>query len=138
MTILISKLVSIVMESSKKIRNIFEEINVIYLDYHKKQTFEKKLETYKKVNLLIDEATKLIGNLQNEIQNLDKKNLNGSQTGKINELIDLLTNTNMNMNPNFNEVQYIVEQLYGINSELPHTVEFIDDINKQIIYESNN
>ena len=120
--------------SSKRLSDIMSEITMICVDSQNLKNragLEKKMEYYTKGNLLIDEATQLLTKLENDIARLDTTNADISQINRVNDLIDMLSEKN----PRFDEVLYIVEQLRAISAGLPATMEFVDNIEKEIIYD---
>lgn len=123
------------MESlDKKLKNILDQISMIYLDSQKKQTLEKKLENYNKSNILINEASQLIELLKKEVININIQQPSDSSKqshSKINEYISLLENRN----PRFDEVLYIIQQLKSMETELNSTSKITDHVDNEVIYE---
>lgn len=117
--------------NSKKLSKVMSQITTLHIESRKKQTFEKKLENYTCCVQLINEATKLMDDMQNQISKLDTSNVDKSHLGKINGYIDLLTNNALN----FDEIIYIIEQLIAISNNLPMTTQIYDNIEQEIIYE---
>lgn len=123
-----------------KINDSVKEIQMLYMEScqskNKPMLFEKKLQNYTKCNILIDEAIKLISDLDSEIKNMDIQqisplHLNAYQSRKIDEYIDMLSTTN----PKIDEILEITNQLRAISKGLPMTCEIIDNIEQEVIYE---
>lgn len=113
---------------NKRLDNVMREIQTIYVDSIDKRQLEKKLESYKKGSVLISEAMDLIKRMQNEISNLTETDIDNLQESRIDEFIDLLSSDDVN----FDEVLYIINQLFAIRSKQPVITEVFDNINNDV------
>lgn len=118
---------------TKRLNDIITQISIISIESQKKLSFEKKMENYNKGNLLINEATQLIEKLQDEIMNINTSKIDKSNISRLDEYINILSTNN----PKFDEIIYIVKELYCMSSGLPLTAQINDNVDQEVIYEHN-
>lgn len=120
--------------SNKRIDQIMNEMDMIVIDSRNpsfKQTLEKKMINYNKINLLSEEATQLLNKMEMEVGRLDGSHINQSQNMKINDWLDMLNKGHLKTG----EIIYIVEQLQAMLQDISSEPDIIDNIEQEIIYE---
>ena len=115
---------------SKRLENIMSDLMMICIESKKNLTMEKKLVNKDKAVLLVGEATELIEQMETEISKLDGSHVHPSQNYNLDRLVELLAN-----NSNFDETLYVAGQLKNISSGIASTVDVIDNIEDEVIYE---
>ena len=116
--------------SEQRLIEIISQVKVIYLDA-KNKNFSQRLENYRKCNLLVEEASRLIDNLQNEITNMDLRKATREQIQQSEKSVEFLTIPNLR----FDEAMYVMKDLRSVELGLPFNPEIIDHIEKQVVYE---
>ena len=123
--------------ASKRFDQLIKEINTIYIDARNPQTrptMEKKLQTYKKINMLVEESTQLLNKMEIDIQKLDAGQFDPSHSVKIDDWLELLSSNQLKME----EVIHIIGQLQAMSEDLPSEVEIVDNVDQEIIYEEED
>lgn len=118
---------------NEKLGKIITDIELLYIDSKNVSktplSTEKKYQNYLKGSILIEEATRLLDKLQDEITKLDTSQADTSQISKINEYIDLLSKPGLS----FDNVLQIVQDLKSISKGLPVGTKVHDYIEKEIV-----
>lgn len=126
--------------TNKRFEQIIKDINIIQLDFQTpgiRPTMEKKLQSYNKINKLVDEASQLLNRLETDVLKMETKVTNALQFGKINHWLEMLSN---NKSPKVGEIIYIVEQFKAMQQEISSAPEIVDNVeqDQEIIYEEEN
>ena len=121
------------MESVHHLSEIWSRLCSICITHQiEKVSFEKKIELYRKANILISEAKRSIEILQTEMkklenmENIEDKDINPQEIVNLIDLIDV-------PNPNFKEIVYIIRKLLSIQKKIPDTLEMTDAVEKNVI-----
>ena len=123
------------METSNAIRlnDLLNQITLIYTDYDNNNTALKKIKSYNKCKLLLDEANRILEELKIERININKNTrfATREQMNKANMYIDLLQIPNSN----YDTVKQITEELDAIYKSIPETAKIIDNIENDVSYD---
>ena len=119
----------------KRLSDLITQIELIYTDYNNNDTNSKKIQSYRKCDVLLKQAKNLIEELKIEIINLDQtfvlSQMDPTQTNRIETLIDLLQMPSTN----FDSIVKIYRELKMIYSGIPTTVTIIDNVENEVVYD---
>lgn len=119
----------------KRLSDLITQIELIYTDYNNNDTNSKKIQSYRKCDVLLKQAKNLIEELKIEIINLDQtfalNEIDPSQTNRIETLIDLLQMPNTN----FDSVVKIYRELKMIYAGIPTTITIVDNVENEVVYD---
>jgi hypothetical protein len=121
------------MSIERQLSDLITQIEVIFTDYNNNNTLSKKITSYKKCDILLKEARKLIEELKIEIINLDKITTlpTRDQSEKAKVLVDLLQIPSTN----FDAVISIVKDLKAIHNGIPTSAEIIENVESEVVYD---
>lgn len=118
---------------NEKLGKIIADIELLYIDSKNvpktPSSTEKKYQNYLKGSILIEEATRLLDKLQEEIIKLDTSEVEPSQVIRIHEYLELLSKPGLS----FDNVLQIVQDLKSISKGLPVGTKVYDHIEKEIV-----
>jgi hypothetical protein len=123
------------MSTEKQLCDLITQIEIIYTDYNNTNTPAKKIQSYKKCEILLKQAKTLIEELKSEIIMLDQRAIpvdkGVNQAERANVLVDLIQIPNTN----FDSVRKIIEELKSIYNGLPTSTVVIDNVESEIVYD---
>lgn len=120
--------------NAKQLDHIMKEMDMIIVDSKNpnlKQTIEKKLQNYNKVNALSEEATQLLNKMEVDVGRINGSHISQIQSMKINDWVEMLTSGHLKIT----ETVYIVEQLQAMLDNFSPETDIIDNVDREIIYE---
>lgn len=119
---------------NKKIEQLINDINSIFIDAKNptiRQTMERKLQNYNRINGMVEETTQLLNRMEMDIQKMEGVQMDQTQYMKINDWLEMLSSSNLGMK----ETIYIVEQLQAMLQGLSSETDIVDNVDQEIIYE---
>ena len=113
-----------------RLTSTLTDISLIYADYKQHNSPAKKIDSYNKCNLLIQESKRLIEELKIEIINMDK-NSNKATREQLNQAklyIELAQLPGLR----FDQLKQIVVSLREMHNAIPTEPNVVDDIENEI------
>jgi len=113
-----------------RLTSTLTDISLIYADYKQNNSPAKKIDSYNKCNLLIQESKRLIEELKIEIINMDK-NSNKATREQLNQAklyIELAQLPGLH----FDQLKQIIVSLREMHNAIPTEPNVVDDIENEI------